>query len=78
MRIMRGTPSPDGPQGSFEKIDLTGAAADKEARRRIAALLAEGFEEIVETEPPALPKAKVQPRPKPAPSKARRRVLAPA
>src|SRR5262249_6064445 len=77
VRIMRGTPSPDGPQGSFEKIDVSGAQANKVARERIAMLRAEGFEEIVDAPKPqraAAPRAtRVSPaaRAPQAPSKAR-------
>jgi len=53
VRIMRGTPHPDGPQGSFERIQLEGAAAAAEAERRLAAFRAEGFREIVDDEEPA-------------------------
>jgi cell wall assembly regulator SMI1 len=50
VRIMRGPPSPDGPQGHFEKLDLTGDAADAEFERRLQALLGEGFVEVTEEE----------------------------
>jgi hypothetical protein len=54
LRIMRGTPHRDGPQGSFEEVELSDAKAKAEAKRRIAALIAEGF---VEFDPEAEKKA---------------------
>lgn len=79
VRIMRGAPHRDGPQESFEKIDVKGAEAERVAAERIAALLAEGFEEIFEEVPGAVQvTAKAPPRKPEPPSRARPVALQPA
>ncbi|MBK6529920.1 MAG: hypothetical protein IPF99_10030 [Deltaproteobacteria bacterium] len=79
VRIMRGAPHRDGPQGSFEKIDVEGAEAERVAAERIAALLAEGFDEISEEVPSAVQvTAKAPPRKPEPPSRARPVALQPA